>query len=238
MEVAPTIHYAMGGLLVDAETGATSVPGLYAAGEVSAGLHGANRLGGNSLGDLLVFGMRAGEAAFTYQRGIGLGQLDTRQIQAEQDLLLAPLTREGSENPYLLQQELQEAMQEGAGIARTADGLQQCLATIRQLQQRQDRIRVTGNRRYNPGWHTARDLRFMLVLAEAIVRAAIERKESRGAHYRLDFLKPDPSWGRLNLIAQKDGTAMQISTRPVPEMPSELARLFQPAPSVPAQKTA
>ena len=238
MEVFPTIHYAMGGLLVDAETGATSVPGLYAAGEVAAGLHGANRLGGNSLGDLLVFGQRAGAAAAAYQRGVGLGQLDARQIQQEQDLLLAPLTREGSENPYLLQQELQQAMQDGAGIARTQDGLQQCLEAIRRLQQRQERIRVIGNRRYNPGWHTARDLRFMLTIAEAIVRAAIERKESRGAHYRLDYLKQDPAWGHLNLIARKDAAGMQISTRPVPEMPSELARLFQAAPPIPAQKTA
>jgi succinate dehydrogenase / fumarate reductase, flavoprotein subunit len=231
MEVAPTIHYAMGGLWVEAETGATSVPGLYAAGEVSAGLHGANRLGGNSLGDLLVFGQRAGGAAAAYQRTAAAGVIYEHQIEREQDILLAPLTREGSENPFLLQQELQIAMQEGAGIARTEGGLKVCLGKLLDLRARQERIRITGSRRYNPGWHTARDLRFMLVVSEAIVRAALERKESRGSHWRLDYPEKDAALGRVNLIAYQDAGVLRIKTRPVPEMPVELARLFQQTPA-------
>ncbi len=238
MEVAPTIHYAMGGLWVEAETGATTLPGLYAAGEVAAGLHGSNRLGGNSLSDLLVFGRRAGAAAGQYQRQVGLGTLDEQEIDAEQRLLLKPFASGGMENPYLMQQELQAAMQEGAGLARTESGLKECLQTVLELTQRADRVHVEGSRRYNPGWHTARDLRFMLTIAEAIVRAALERPESRGAHWRLDHLEKDPALGRVNLIALNDGGVMRIRTRAVPEMPKELARLFAEAEPVPAQKTA
>jgi succinate dehydrogenase / fumarate reductase flavoprotein subunit len=226
MEVYPTIHYAMGGLRVEPDTGATTVRGLYAAGEVAAGLHGANRLGGNSLSDLLVFGRRAGAAAAQFVKSVSLGALDASTVGDEQTLLLRPLEGTGSENPYLLQQELQAAMQEGAGIARTDAGLRTCLETILALKRRADHVRVAGSRLYNPGWHTARDLRFMLVISEAIVRGAIERRESRGAHWRTDFPNADPNFGKLNLIALKDGDAMRISTRPVPEMPDELADLF------------
>jgi succinate dehydrogenase / fumarate reductase flavoprotein subunit len=226
MEVAPTIHYAMGGLRVDAETGATTVPGLYAAGEAAAGLHGANRLGGNSLSDLLVFGRRAGAASAAYQRDLGLGTIDERQVADEQQLLLLPLVGTGKENPYLLQQELQEAMQEGAGLAREEKSLKICLDQVLELRQRAARIHVPGSRKYNPGWHTARDLRFMLTIAEAIVRAAIERRESRGAHWRLDYLEKDPALGRVNFIAYGESGRVKLKTRPVPEMPPELARLF------------
>jgi len=226
MEVAPTIHYAMGGLRVEAETGATSLPGLYAAGEAAAGLHGANRLGGNSLSDLLVFGRRAGEAAAAYQRDTSLGTIDERQVNDEQQLLLLPLVGEGRENPYLLQQELQEAMQDGAGLAREEKSLKACLDRVLELRQRSARIHVPGSRKYNPGWHTARDLRFMLTIAEAIVRAAIERRESRGAHWRLDYLEKDPALGRVNFVAYSDGGRVKLKTRPVPEMPPELAKLF------------
>ncbi len=226
MEVYPTIHYAMGGLRVEPDTGATTVRGLYAAGEVAAGLHGANRLGGNSLSDLLVFGRRAGAAAAQFVKSASLGALDPASVADEQRLLLGPLEGTGSENPYLLQQELQAAMQEGAGIARTDAGLRTCLETILALKRRADHVHVAGSRLYNPGWHTARDLRFMLVISEAIVRGAIERRESRGAHWRTDFPNADPNFGKLNLIALKDGDAMRISTRPVPEMPDELADLF------------
>jgi len=238
MEVAPTIHYAMGGLWVEPETGATTLRGLYAAGEVAAGLHGSNRLGGNSLSDLLVFGRRAGAAAAAYQAGVGLGSIDEREIQAEQDVLLSPLDGTGNENPYLLQQALQRAMQEGAGRAREEKGLKTCLQAILELSARAKRVRVPGSRRYNPGWHTARDLRFMLIVAEAITRAAIERRESRGAHWRLDFLEKDPALGRINMIAYNDGGAVRIKPEPVPEMPAELARLFDGETAVPAQKTA
>src|SRR5207302_9283346 len=186
MEVAPTIHYAMGGLRVEPETGETTLPGLFAAGEVAAGLHGSNRLGGNSLSDLLVFGRRAGGAAGAYARNIGLGRLDERLINQEQQTLLLPFSGEGTENPYLLQQALQQAMQDGAGLARDEKGLKACLNSVLELRQRAARIHVPGSRRYNPGWHTARDLRFMLTVSECIVRAAIERRESRGAHWRLD----------------------------------------------------
>jgi succinate dehydrogenase / fumarate reductase flavoprotein subunit len=227
MEVAPTIHYAMGGLWVEAETGATTLPGLYAAGEAAAGLHGSNRLGGNSLSDLLVFGRRAGAAAAAYQREVGVAAVDQKQVAAEQDLLLRPLTSSGKENVYLLQQELQQAMQDGAGLARSEASLTTCLNQVRELQGRVDRIHVPGSRRYNPGWHTARDLRFMLTIAEAIVRAALERKESRGAHWRLDHLEKDPAFGRINLLASNDQGRMKLKRRAVPEMPPELARLFE-----------
>jgi succinate dehydrogenase / fumarate reductase, flavoprotein subunit len=227
MEVAPTIHYAMGGLWVEAETGATTVPGLYAAGEAAAGLHGSNRLGGNSLSDLLVFGRRAGAAAAAYQREVAPGTLDEKQMAMEQDVLLRPLAASGAENPYLLQQELQQAMQDGAGLARNEAALTTCLNRVLELQTRAARIHVPGSRRYNPGWHTARDLRFMLTIAEAIVRAAIERKESRGAHWRLDYLEKEPAFGRINLLAYNDHGALKLKRRPVPEMPPELARLFE-----------
>ena len=227
MEVAPTIHYAMGGLLVEAETGATTVPGLYAAGEAAAGLHGSNRLGGNSLSDLLVFGRRAGAAAALYQHEVSPGTLDEKQMAMEQDVLLRPLAGGGAENPYLLQQALQEAMQDGAGLARNEAALTTCLNKVLELRTRAARIHVPGSRRYNPGWHTARDLRFMLTIAEAIVRAAIERKESRGAHWRLDYLEKDPAFGRINLLAYNDRGTMKLKRRPVPEMPAELARLFE-----------
>jgi len=229
MEVAPTIHYAMGGLRVEAETGATTLLGLYAAGEVAAGLHGANRLGGNSLSDLLVFGRRAGAAAGSYQREVGLGRIDESQIAEEQAILLRPLGGDGNENPYLLQQQLQQAMQDGAGLARDEKRLRACLNSILELRQRVTRIRVPGSRRYNPGWHTARDLRFMLTVSECIVRAAIERRESRGAHWRLDYLEKDEALGRVNFVAYNDGGNVKLQQRPVPEMPPELARLFQEA---------
>jgi succinate dehydrogenase / fumarate reductase flavoprotein subunit len=227
MEIAPTIHYAMGGLRVEPETGATTLPGLYAAGEVAAGLHGANRLGGNSLSDLLVFGRRAGAAAASYQRGADLGKVDEAQIAEEQQTLLLPLTGQGSENPYLLQQALQQAMQEGAGLARDEKGLKSCLNTVLELRQRSARIHVPGSRRYNPGWHTARDLRFMLMIAECIVRAAIERRESRGAHWRLDHLEKDADLGKVNFIAYSEQGNVKLRQRPVPQMPPELARFFQ-----------
>ncbi|MDQ6882868.1 MAG: FAD-binding protein [Candidatus Dormibacteraeota bacterium] len=227
MEVAPTIHYAMGGLLVEAETGATTLTGLYAAGEAAAGLHGSNRLGGNSLSDLLVFGRRAGAAAATYQREVSPAAIDEKQVAAEQEILLRPLGAGGSENVYHLQQALQQAMQDGAGLARDEKGLTACLNKVLELRARSAKAHVPGSRRYNPGWHTTRDLRFMLTIAEAIVRAAIERKESRGAHWRLDYLEKEPAFARINLVASNEQGTMKIKRRPVPEMPPELARLFE-----------
>ena len=231
MEVYPTIHYTMGGIKADPETGATTVPGLYTAGESAAGLHGANRLGGNSLSDILVFGKRAGEAAAAYSQTASFGAIHTDQIADESALLLSPFESGGSENPYTLTQELQEAMQKGAMIARTEAGLTECLATILDLQARAKNLCIQGSRMFNPGWHGARDIRFMLKTSEIIVRCALARTESRGAQWRLDFPDKDPQWGKQNLIAVKDGDAVKITPRPLPEMPPHLAALFEEKPS-------
>ena len=229
MEVYPTIHYTMGGVRAEPDTCATTVPGLYAAGEVACGVHGANRLGGNALCDLLVFGKRAGEAAAEHARAASHGAIDREQVREEAELLLAPFASRGCENPYLLTQELQAAMQEGAMIARTEEGLTRCLERVMELQRRAGDLHVDGTRLYNPGWHTARDVRYMLKVSEIIVRCALERKESRGAQWRTDYPDPDPAWGKQNLIATGDGDAVTITTRPVPEMPAELAALFEGA---------
>jgi len=227
MEVGPTIHYTMGGVRAESETCATNVPGLYVAGEVACGVHGANRLGGNALCDLLVFGKRAGEAAAQYARSASHGTIDAAQIREEAEILLMPFESVGTENPYLLTQELQAAMQAGAMIARTEEGLSQCLDQLLELQRRARDLHIDGSRIFNPGWHTAREIRFMLKVSEIIVRCALERRESRGAQWRTDYPNPDPEWARKNLIVIKDGDAVKITTRPVPEMPPELARLFE-----------
>lgn len=228
MEVAPTIHYVMGGVRVEPGTGATTVPGLYAAGEVAAGLHGANRLGGNSLSDLLVFGKRAGERAAQYALGLeSFPRIDEAQAKEERELLLRPFEIDKGENPYQLHEELQEVMGEHAGIARTEDGLAQGLQKILALQERAERMRVGGSQLYNPGWHQCRDVRFMLLLCEAILRSALERRESRGAHWRLDFPAQAPEWGRKNVVVLRENGRMAVRTRPVPQMPPELARLVQ-----------
>jgi succinate dehydrogenase / fumarate reductase flavoprotein subunit len=238
MEVAPTIHYAMGGVRVEPETVATNVPGLFAAGEVAAGLHGANRLGGNSLSDLLVFGRRAGAGAAQYCNTLKTwGKIDEAQIEDEKKSLLRPFNDAGTENPYQIHEELQDAMQEGAGIARTAESLEKALKKILELQGRAKNTRVPGSRLYNPGWHTARDILFMLTVSEAIVRCAIERKESRGAQWRKDFLNKDEAWGKQNLITFKHASGtMKLKTVPALSMPAELAELFKQEPVAPAKK--
>lgn len=228
MEVAPTVHYVMGGVRVEAGTGATTVPGLFAVGEVAAGLHGANRLGGNSLGDLLVFGKRAGEHAASYVGGLRAApQVDEPQAEEERTLLQRPFEGDGQENPFGLHEELQEVMSTHAGIARTGEGLAQGLEKVGALQKRAEELRVGGSRLFNPGWHTCRDVRFMLTLCEAIFRSAIERQESRGAHWRLDYPNQDPRWGTLNVVVYRDDGKMKPTTRPVPQMPLDLARLIQ-----------
>ncbi len=229
MEVAPTIHYVMGGVRVGPGTGQTSIPGLFAAGEVAAGLHGSNRLGGNSLSDLLVFGRRAGEHAAAYAKGVAQElRVDDAQADAERRLLLRPFEGGGTENPYQLHEELQDVMGTHAGIARTGDQLKEGLQKILALQARAGHMHVSGSMLFNPGWHTCRDVRFMLELCEAILRAAIERTESRGAHWRLDFPDQDPEWGRKNLVVTREGDAMTVAAAPVPQMPPELARLLAP----------
>jgi len=228
MEVAPTIHYVMGGVRVAPGEGASTVPGLFAAGEVAAGLHGANRLGGNSLSDLVVFGKRAGEHAARYVKGLDRApRIDDGQADEERRLLLRPFDSGNTENPYELHADLQEVMGTHAGIARTGDGLRAGLDKILSLQERAERMRAAGSPLYNPGWHACRDVRFMLTLCEAILRSAIERTESRGAHWRLDFPDQDAGWGRKNLVVRRGDAGMTVSTRPVPEMPSGLARLLE-----------
>ncbi|HLW58783.1 MAG TPA: FAD-binding protein [bacterium] len=228
MEVAPTIHYVMGGVRVEAGTGASTVPGLFAAGEVAAGLHGANRLGGNSLSDLLVFGKRAGEHAAAYAKGLlAIPRVDERQVDDERTLMLRPFENGGGENPFAIHEELQGVMGTHAGIARTGEELDHGLGKILALQRRAEKLRATGSMLFNPGWHMTRDVRFMLTLCEAIFRSAIERAESRGAHWRLDFVEQIPDWGTKNVVVRKDGGGMTVTTRPVPQMPAELIALVK-----------
>jgi succinate dehydrogenase / fumarate reductase flavoprotein subunit len=231
MEVAPTIHYAMGGVRVDAETGASTVPGLYAAGEVASGLHGANRLGGNSLSDLLVFGKRAGEAAAAAAKGTRLAEtaLDGDQVEEAIAELMAPLARPAGENPYTLQAEIQDVMTVHAPIVRDESGLRSGLEKILELQVRIGQCGTGGSDTlaFNPGWHTAQDLRSMLVNAEALLRAALERKESRGAHARSDFPKTDDQLTGVNYVVEKTTNGMQVKAEPRPPMPDYLADAVQ-----------
>ncbi|HET8944299.1 MAG TPA: fumarate reductase/succinate dehydrogenase flavoprotein subunit [Dehalococcoidia bacterium] len=229
MEVGPTCHYAMGGVRVDADTAASTVPGLFAAGEVAGGMHGANRLGGNSLSDLVVFGRRAGMGAAEYAKGLGsLPNVSPADVEAVVADMNSHFERDGSENPYALQRELQESMQDLVGIIRTQSELEQALARIQELKERSKHTTVEGNRQYNPGWHLAMDLRSLLTVAEAATRAAIERKESRGAHTRDDYQGTDPEWGKVNvaLRMQADGS-MEVAKEPLPTMPDELKKLFE-----------
>jgi succinate dehydrogenase / fumarate reductase, flavoprotein subunit len=230
MEVAPTIHYIMGGVSVDPETGSSTVPGLYAAGEVAAGLHGANRLGGNSLSDLLVFGKRAGESAAAAARQVGrLSELDQKEINSAISELMAPLDRPGGENPYRLQAEIQEVMTKHAPIVRDEAGLQGGLSALAEIAERAKTCGTGGSPSlaFNPGWHTAIDLRSMLVNAEALLRSALARKESRGAHTRADFPKLDDALGDINFIVQKTADGMAVKPVARPPMPDYLAQAVQ-----------
>ncbi len=227
MEVGPTCHYMMGGIRVEAETAATSLPGLFAAGEAAAGLHGANRLGGNSLSDLLVFGRRAGEAAARHARSAGTPTAaDSGEIEEAAREMLAPFERSDGESPYAIHQDLEETMQNLVGIFRNAEDLKRGLSEIEKLQERLARVRVQGSRLFNPGWHLARDLKSMLTVSEAVARSALERLESRGAHSRTDYPKLDPAWGKSNNVVSRDGREMRISRQPISEMPTDLAALL------------
>ena len=231
MEVGPTIHYVMGGVRVEPGTAATGVPGLYAAGEVAGCLHGANRLGGNSLSDLLVFGKRAGEHAAEYVKGqSGEPQVDQAELRAEIKRVCAPLERERGENPFAVHEALQATMGELVGISRTEADLKKALDQVLEHEERAAKTRASGSTVYNPGWHACLDVMNMTRLAESMVRSAIERRESRGAHWRLDYPDKDEAQGRVNLIARKGPSGeMEIATAPVPQMPEELARLFKEA---------
>ncbi|MBV8570930.1 MAG: fumarate reductase/succinate dehydrogenase flavoprotein subunit [Acidobacteriaceae bacterium] len=230
MEVGPTTHYVMGGVYVDAETQMSDVPGLFAAGECAAGLHGANRLGGNSLSDLLVFGKRAGEHAACFakeNRTPAHHGLDSDQIKAMAEHAVAPFERSG-ENPYRVQADLQELMQRLVGIVRRQEEMQAALEGIAELKKRANAVAVTGNREYNTGWHTALDLQQILTVSEIITRSAIARKESRGAHFREDFpSKNDGEWSCNIAVRQSASGEMTIERRPLPEMPDELKQVIE-----------
>jgi len=226
MEVGPTLHYFMGGIRVDADSAATTVPGLYAAGEVAAGMHGANRLGGNSLSDLLVFGRRAGLAAAEYAKHAAAPRVDEEQVDAFAQRIAAPFDRPGDENPYQIHADLQETMQELVGIIRTKNELEEALVRLERLRARTARARVTGTRRYNPGWHTALDLENLIGVSEAVTRSALLRTESRGGHTREDFPKADPAWGTKNLVVRQRAGRLELTTAPIPEPPAELRALI------------
>jgi len=226
MEVGPTCHYMMGGIRVDAETGQSTVSGLFAAGEAAAGLHGANRLGGNSLSDLLVFGKRAGKAAADYAKSVQPGALDSAQLQDAEREMLAPFERSQGEFPYEIHRDLQDFMQSLVGIFRTEGDLQKALGELEKLKPRLDRMRADGSRMFNPGWHLTRDLRSMVLIAEAVTRSALARRESRGAHSRIDYPNFDEAWGTQNNIIANQNGQMILQQRPVPEMPAELQAIL------------
>ncbi len=227
MEVGPAQHYAMGGVRVDADSTEGTVKGLFAAGEVAGGLHGSNRLGGNSLSDLLVFGRRAGLHAALYAKNLG-GTLtvDSSEVERVTRETLAPLERAGTENPYAIQAELQQTMHTLVGIIRREDEMKEALRRITALKERAQRTRVEGGRAYNPGWHTALDLASLLTVAEGCTLAALERKESRGGHTRSDHPYTDDTWGTVNVVLRLRNGALQVGREPLPQMPAELRSLF------------
>jgi len=228
MEVGPTTHYVMGGVRVDPDTQMSRLPGLFAAGECAAGINGANRLGGNSLSDLLVFGKRAGEFAAQFAKQNSLGEIRNDQIDLAAREALEPFDRGDGENPYQIQKDLQELMQDNVGIVRTESEMQYALGQLQHLKQRANRAAVTGNREYNPGWHTTIDLKNLLTVSEAVTRTAIERKESRGAQFREDYPGKDEHFSKVNTIVSKgtDGS-MQVRLDPLPEMPDYLKQVIE-----------
>jgi succinate dehydrogenase / fumarate reductase flavoprotein subunit len=228
MEVGPTTHYIMGGIRVDADSQESSIPGLFAAGECAAGINGANRLGGNSLSDLIVFGKRAGEYAAQFARKHAAPRVDDGAVQRAMQESLAPFERGASgENPYRVQQELQDTMQALVGIVRTESEMQEALRRLAAFRERTERVGVDGHREYHSGWHTAIDLRNLLDVSEAITRSAIERKESRGGHFREDFPDKKAEFGTFNVATRLAGGAMQVSRVPLPDMPPELKQVIE-----------
>ncbi|MFL6022127.1 MAG: FAD-binding protein, partial [Marmoricola sp.] len=233
MEIGPTCHYVMGGVEVNADTQESAVTGLYAVGECSGGMHGSNRLGGNSLGDLLVFGKRAGDAATAYAKGLGENRprIDDADVKAAERSALAPFEVEGGENPYSIQTDLQQSMNDLVGIIRDGSELEASLVAIEGFKERAKTMKVEGHRQYNPGWHLALDLRNMLVVSEAIAKAALTRQESRGGHTRNDFPATSPEWGTKNLVVTLNaaGTGIELAEKPLPVMPEELTKYFAAA---------
>jgi succinate dehydrogenase / fumarate reductase flavoprotein subunit len=227
MEVGPTTHYMMGGVRVDPDSQMSDMPGLFAAGECAAGLHGANRLGGNSLSDLLVFGKRAGEYAAKFAKGSGLPDVDPEQVETAARRALEPFERDG-ESPYHLQQSLQEMMQDLVGIVRREEEMQRALTELDQLTKRADNVAVPGNREYNVGWHTALDLSNLLTVSRIITRAALARKESRGAHFRDDYPSKNAEEGRTSVVVRLNSSGeTKVLREPLPEMPPELKKIVE-----------
>jgi succinate dehydrogenase / fumarate reductase, flavoprotein subunit len=229
MEVGPAQHYVMGGVEVDPDTGAaTGVPGLFAAGEVSGGMHGSNRLGGNSLSDLLVFGRRAGVGAADYLDGVtSRPAVSDAQLEAARSEVLAPLERDGGENPYTVHAEIQQAMSDLIGIIRKEEEIKTALAEIEKLRERATKVSAPGGMAYNPGWHMALDLRNILLMAECVAQAALERQESRGGHTRDDYPVMSPEWRKINLLCELDGDKVVLRRQPTPAMPADLLALFE-----------
>lgn len=229
MEVGPTMHYIMGGVRVDAETAATRVPGLFAAGECSGGMHGANRLGGNSLSDLIVFGKRAGAGAAEYAKKIeGKPNVSDQSVKAAEEEMLAPFSRPDGKNPYDIAKQLNQIMSTHVGIYREEKDMEAGIAKLEELKEQVKQVGIKGDRAYNPGWHLCRDLKNMIISSEAIARSALSRKESRGAHSRLDYENTDEEvWGHVNSAISKDGDKMKLELTPKPEMPADLKALFQ-----------
>jgi succinate dehydrogenase / fumarate reductase flavoprotein subunit len=232
MEVGPTTHYVMGGIRVDGDTQMATVPGLFAAGESAAGLHGANRLGGNSLSDLLVFGKLAGQHAASYAAGVSVAKVDAAAAEESAKRALEPFERSGDgaspEGAYQVQHALQQMMQELVGIVRREEEMQQALDGLGALRNRAARVSVTGNREYNPGWHTALDLSNLLTVAEAVTRSAIERKESRGGHFRDDYPEKSAEYSGFNILLTRgsDGS-MNVSREPIAPMRDDLKQIIE-----------
>ncbi len=243
MEVGPTCHYIMGGVRVDADSTATTTAGLFAAGEVAGGMHGSNRLGGNSLSDLIVFGRRAGIGAAEFAQGRSEVTIDRGQVEAVIDAALAPFQRESGENPYEIHQSLQETMQSLVGIIRTGSELEEALGKIEELEDRARNVALSGGTKYNPGWNLTTDLPSMLTVSRCTTMGALERKESRGGQTRNDFPTPDPEMGKVNFVeriadpsadtAGVGGTpsirSITVQPEPIPVMPDELKALFEEA---------
>jgi succinate dehydrogenase / fumarate reductase flavoprotein subunit len=229
MEIGPTCHYVMGGVEVDPDTAAASVPGLFAVGEVSGGMHGSNRLGGNSLSDLLVFGKRAGDGAADYLESLGSAKPAVSQadLDAAMTEALAPFSRADGENPYTVHAELQQTMNDLVGLIRREQEVKEALASLEKFKERAASVAVPGERAYNPGWHYALDLRNMLLVAECVAMAALEREESRGGHTREDYPVMSPEWRKVNLILTLDGDKIEMVHKPLPVMRPDLLGLFE-----------
>jgi succinate dehydrogenase / fumarate reductase flavoprotein subunit len=228
MEVGPTTHYIMGGIHVDPDTQMSRVAGLFAAGECAAGINGANRLGGNSLSDLLVFGKRAGEFAAKFAKENSLGRIDDGKVETVAREALAPFDRKNGESPYQVQKDLQDAMQDLVGIVRNESEMREAVDKIEGFKKQADNAAAGGNREYNPGWHTALDLKNLLIVSEAITRAALERKESRGAQFRDDYPEKNEQFAKVNtMIAKASDGSMRVRLEPLPEMPDYLKQIIE-----------